>query len=181
MNTQQITLQQAAAAEFKHAQGGKFLTFCLAEEEYGIEILKVQEIIGMLPITRVPKSPRFICGVINLRGKIIPVTDLRLKFGMQTKEQTAETCIIVVKMAGIELGVMVDKVSEVLDITAAEIEDVPSFGTDVSTDYLLGIGKVEGHVKLLLNIDRILSVQEAIQIKTEAHGSADSGEMSLAG
>ena len=175
MNTQQTVTNN----ETKARQGGKFLTFCLAEEEYGIEILKVQEIIGMLPITRVPRSPRFICGVINLRGKIIPVTDLRQKFGMPTVAQTAETCIIVVAMAGIEIGVMVDKVSEVLDIAASEVEDVPSFGTEVPSDYLLGIGKVEGNVKLLLNIDRILSVQEAMQIKSETIG-AEAAEMSFA-
>lgn len=146
-------------------RGGKFLTFYLGLEEYGIEILKVQEIIGMMPITRVPRTPHFTRGVINLRGKVIPVTDLRLKFGMEEVEQTAETCIIVVRTSGLEIGVMVDKVSEVLDINEAEVEDVPSFGTEVPTDFLLGIGKVNGRVKLLLNIDRILSNQEILQMR----------------
>src|SRR5690349_9608987 len=97
-------------------RGGKFLSFFLNNEEYGIEILKVQEIIGMLPITRVPRTPPFVKGVINLRGKIIPVTDLRTRFEMEEQELTAETCTIVVQAGGIEIGVIVDKVSEVLDI-----------------------------------------------------------------
>jgi purine-binding chemotaxis protein CheW len=151
--------------ENKNKQHGKYLTFFLAAEEYGVEILKVQEIIGAMPITRVPRLPLFIRGVINLRGKIIPVTDLRLRFGMPSQETSGETCIIVVQTAGIEIGVIVDKVSEVLDISDSEIEEVPSFGTDVSTEYLLGIGKSEDRVRLLLNIDSILSSQEVVQIQ----------------
>lgn len=149
-------------------QGGKFLSFFLKEEEYGIEILKVQEIIKILPITRVPRTPEFVKGVINLRGKIIPVTDLRSKFNMEQREETSETCIIVVQTNGLEIGVIVDKVSEVLDISDAEIEDVPSFGTDVSTDYLLGIGNTNGRVRLLLDIERILTAQEVVQIQEVA-------------
>src|SRR5713226_7769151 len=136
--------------------GGKFLMFFLASEEYGIEILKVQEIIGMMNITRVPRTPHFIRGVINLRGKVIPVVDLRLKFGMESKEQTAETCIIVVQTAGIEMGIIVDKVSEVRAIAGRDIEDAPSFGAGVDTDYIFGIGKSDGRVKLLLDIDKVL-------------------------
>lgn len=144
----------------------KFLTFFLANEEYGLEILKVQEIICLLPITRVPRTPTFIRGVINLRGKVISVVDLRLKFGMEEKETTPETCIIVVQTAGMEIGIMVDKVSEVLAIAASEIEDTPSFGTTVNTDYILGIGKSQGKVKLLLDIERVLSTQELSDLRT---------------
>jgi purine-binding chemotaxis protein CheW len=144
----------------------KFLTFFLANEEYGLEILKVQEIIGLLPITRVPRTPVFIRGVINLRGKVISVVDLRLKFGMPEKEATSETCIIVVQAAGMEMGIIVDKVSEVLAIATGEIEDAPSFGTTVTTDYILGIGKAQGKVKLLLDIDKVLSKQEAAEMRS---------------
>lgn len=146
--------------------GGKFLTFFLAGEEYGIEILKVHEIIGMMPITRVPRTPHFIRGVINLRGKVIPIVELRLKFGMESVEQTSETCIIVVHVEGIEMGIVVDRVSEVLNIAGGEIEDAPSFGEDVNTDYILGIGKTQAKVKILLDIDRVLSSQDVVQLHT---------------
>jgi len=138
-------------------RGGKFLTFFLAGEEYGLEILKVQEIIGMMDITPVPRSPDHIRGVINLRGKVIPVVDLRLRFGMQAAEQTSETCIIVVQANRIQTGIVVDQVSEVLNIASEEIEDAPAFGAEVQTDYILGIGKSDGRVKLLLDIDRVLA------------------------
>lgn len=169
--TNEATAQQAKT-ETKNRHAGKFLSFFLKQEEYGIEILKVQEIIGLLPITRVPRTPEYMRGVINLRGKIIPVTELRSKFGMEEREETAETCIIVVETSGLEIGVIVDKVSEVLDISAAEIEDVPSFGTEVSTDYLLGIGNTNGRVRLLLDIDRILTVKEAAELHNVAASAA---------
>jgi len=153
--------------------GGKFLTFFLAEEEYGIEILKVHEIIGLMTITRVPRTPHYIRGVINLRGKVITVVDLRLKFGMEPCDATAETCIIVVQTQGIEIGIVVDKVSEVLDIAAKEIEDAPSFGANVNTDYILGIGKSQGRVKLLLDIDRVLSSQEVLTLRITAENATE--------
>ncbi len=155
---------RAAGCKNDDLISGKFLTFFLAGEEYGIEILKVHEIIGMMPITSVPRTPRFIRGVINLRGKVIPIVDLRLKFGMASKEQTEETCIIVVLVRGIEMGVVVDKVSEVLDIAAKDVENTPSFGADVNTDYILGIGKSQGKVKILLNIDQVLAASEVVNI-----------------
>ncbi len=148
--------------------GGKFLTFFLASEEYGLEILKVHEIIGMMPITRVPRTPHFIRGVINLRGKVIPVVDLRLKFAMESKEQTEETCVIVVQAQGVQMGIIVDKVSEVLDIGSDDIDDPPHFGAEVRTDYLLGIGKAAERVRLLLDIDRVLSTQEVIDVRSVA-------------
>ncbi|RMF93556.1 MAG: chemotaxis protein CheW [Nitrospinota bacterium] len=152
--------------------GGKFLTFFLAGEEYGIEILKVHEIIGMMPITRVPRTPPFIRGVLNLRGKVIPIIDLRLKFGMEAREQTDETCIIVVQVQGVETGIIVDKVSEVLDITDEEIEETPNFGIEVNTDYILGIGKTEDRVKILLDIDKVLSTGEVVEL----HSARTKGE-----
>jgi purine-binding chemotaxis protein CheW len=138
--------------------GGKFLTFFLAGEEYGLEILKVHEIIGLMPITTVPRTPSFIRGVINLRGKVIPIVDMRLKLEMDETEQTDETCIIVVQTQGLQVGVVVDKVSEVLDIAGENIDETPAFGTDVRSDYILGIGKSEGSIKLLLDIDKVLSM-----------------------
>jgi purine-binding chemotaxis protein CheW len=143
---------------------GKYLTFSLAGEEYGIGILKVKEIIGLMPVTSVPQAPHFVKGVINLRGKVIPVTDLRLRFGLEESEYTERTCIIVVEIQSskgrIQTGIVVDSVSEVLNIRAEEIEDTPSFGTSLETDYILGMAKVEGRVKILLDIDRILNPEE---------------------
>ena len=137
---------------------GKFLTFFLGTEEYGIDILKVHEIVGLMPITTVPRSPKFVSGVINLRGKIIPVVDIRAKFGMDPKEHTKETCIIFIQSEmGHKIGAVVDKVSEVLEIPAAEIDDVPAFGTGVNTEYIVGIGKPNGKLKLLLDIEKVLS------------------------
>ncbi|MBW2091746.1 MAG: purine-binding chemotaxis protein CheW [Deltaproteobacteria bacterium] len=145
-------------------KAGKYLTFSLADEEYGIGILKVREIIGMMPITPVPQTPDFVKGVINLRGKVIPVLDLRKKFGMKAIEHTDRTCIIVVEFNGESsstiMGSMVDSVSEVLNIKGEEIEPTPAFGTKLNTDYILGIAKIDGGVKILLDIDRVLGQQE---------------------
>ena len=163
----------ASTPSLKQQLGGKFLTFFLDEEEYGIEILKVHEIIGMMSITVVPRTPPFIRGVINLRGKVIPIIGLRLKFGMEAIEQTEETCIIVVQAQSVELGIVVDRVSEVLDIASDDIDEPPSFGADVPTDYLLGIAKTEGRVKLLLNIDRVLTTNEVVALPILAAASQE--------
>lgn len=140
---------------------GKYLTFQLAAEEYGLEILKVQEIIGIMDITRVPRMPGFIRGVINLRGKVIPVIDLRRKFGMESQEDTDKTCIIVVQIAQkdklVTTGIIVDEVSEVLDISEDQIEDAPSFGADIDTEFILAMGKVGQKVLMFLEIDKVLS------------------------
>lgn len=140
---------------------GKYLTFSLAGEEYGIGILKVKEIIGMMSITSVPQTPGFIKGVINLRGKVIPVVDLRLKFSIEATGYTERTCIIVVEIEGIKrhihIGIVVDTVSEVLNVKADDIEEAPTFGTNLRTDFILGMAKIEGSVKILLDIDKVLS------------------------
>ena len=154
------------------SRGGKFLTFFLAGEEYGLEILKVQEIIGMMDITPVPRSPDYIRGVINLRGKVIPIVDLRLRFGMEQAERTSETCIIVVEANRVQTGIVVDQVSEVLNIASGEIEDTPAFGAEVQTDYILGIGKADGRVKLLLDIDRVLAQGIPEDLIASAEGTA---------
>jgi len=151
---------------------GKYLTFTLAEEEYGIGILKIKEIIGMLPITSVPQTPDFVKGVINLRGKVIPVMDLRLRFGMMSIDYTERTCIIVVEITGqtgtILVGIVVDAVSEVLNIKGDDIEKTPTFGTKLNTDYILGMAKMEGAVKILLDIDQVLSSDELSMLSEAA-------------
>jgi purine-binding chemotaxis protein CheW len=140
---------------------GKYLTFSLSEEEYGIGILKIKEIIGMMSITTMPQTPDFVKGVINLRGKVIPVMDLRLRFGLNATEYTDRTCIIVVEIEAlgqtVQLGIVVDSVSEVLNITGEEIEETPSFGRTLNTDYIKGMAKMEGGVKILLDIDRVMN------------------------
>ncbi len=170
----------SGAAGEARLRGGKFLTFFLADEEYGIEILKVQEIIGVMSITPVPRTPKFIRGVINLRGKIIPVVDIRLKLTMPQAEQTEETCFIVVKARGLEMGIVVDKVSEVADIAGEDIQDAPSFGEEVNTDYILGIGKSQNRVRLLLDIDKVLSSQDIIALK-KAQGAGSAADDAEAG
>lgn len=139
----------------------KYLTFELAEEEYGVEVLKVREIIGMIPVTRVPRTPDFIKGVINLRGKVVPVVDLRSRFELPTKDYTDRTCIIVVEVRGnsgtVLMGIVVDSVSEVLSIAEKDVEPTPSFGVQVDTAFILGMAKLKGKVKTLLDINRVLT------------------------
>jgi len=159
-----MTTAPTAAPEVRDAvQGGKFLTFLLAGEEYGLEILKVHEIMAMLPVTRVPRTPEFVRGVINLRGKVIPIIDLRRKFGMPSDAN--ETCIIVVQVRAISIGIAVDQVNEVANIATADIDPPPSFGTDVDTAFLLGMAKADGRVRLLLDIERVLTTSELDQLE----------------
>jgi len=146
--------------------GGKYLTFVLLEEEYGLEILKVREIIGMMDITAVPRTPDFVRGVVNLRGKVIPVIDLRSKFGMQTAEATDETCIIVVDVGNVEMGIIVDKVSEVLNVPSEDIEPPPQFGVSVDTDFILGMGKTNNRVTILLDISKVLTGEDMATLTT---------------
>ena len=143
---------------------GKYLTFALGPEEYGLEILKVREIIGYMDITAVPQTPSYVKGVINLRGQVIPVVDLRAKFGMQTTDVTDQTCIIVVETTqndrNFSTGIVVDHVQEVLDIAGEDIEEAPQFGSSINTDFILGMGKVGDNVKILLDIDRVLGTSD---------------------
>ncbi|NVM22501.1 MAG: purine-binding chemotaxis protein CheW [Desulfobacterales bacterium] len=156
------TMDQAVKAVAR--MEGKYLTFAMAGEEYGIGILKVKEIIGMMPVTTIPRTPDFVKGVINLRGKVIPVLDLRLKFGIHELEYTERTCIIVVesgpKAGDVLIGIVVDAVSEVINIKADDIEETPTFGTKLNTDYILGMAKMGGGVKILLDIEKVLTAQE---------------------
>ena len=154
------TVQGEASGGLKDL-AGKYLTFALAHEEYGIGILKVREIIGLMEITAVPQTPAFVKGVINLRGRVIPVLELRTKFGMETQEYNDRTCIIVVEVSGndgtIQVGMLVDSVSEVLNIVEDELEASPSFGsTHMDTDCILGMGKIKGEVKILLDVNQVV-------------------------
>ena len=157
----EAVMESERQVQSNDCRAGKYLTFVLGSEEYGLEILKVREIIGYIDVTAVPQTPGYVKGVINLRGQVIPVIDLRCKFNMEAAEQTEETCIIVVEIAqndhDISTGIIVDKVQEVLDVAGENIEDSPEFGSDVDTDFILGMGKIGESVKMLLAIDKILS------------------------
>ena len=172
MSSTTLTRNEPAAQQ-ADARAGKYLTFQLAQEEFGIRVLKVREIMGLQEITAVPQTPSHVKGVINLRGKVVPVIDLRLKFGLSAAEYTQRTCIIVTQIQGesgfVLMGIIVDGVSEVLNLTAAEIEDTPDFGEAVAGNYLLGMAKVKGKVKILLDIDRVLSTQDLHNLNAILH------------
>jgi purine-binding chemotaxis protein CheW len=157
----EVLTQTEQSIRTNQSKEGKYLTFALAREEYGLEILKVREIIGYMNITAIPQTPSYVKGVINLRGQVIPVIDLRAKFGMATMDVTEETCIIVVEITQkgrkFNTGIVVDHVQEVLDIAGSNIEESPQFGSSVNTDFILGMGKVGESVKILLDIDKVLS------------------------
>ncbi len=151
---------------------GKFLTFQIAAELFGIEILKVREIIKLMTITKVPQTPQYILGIVNLRGKVIPVVDLRAKFGLPVVNATEETCIVVVDFKEIQIGMMVDSVTEVLNIDPNNIEPPLNWGNGFDSSFLTGIGKMKEHVILLLDIDRVLSNKEDIDIITSTSSIA---------
>ena len=147
----------------------KLLIFALGAEGYGVSILKVKEIIGMLDITPVPRTPDFIKGVINLRGKIIPIMDLRMKFGMDQKEYDERTCIIVIEVNihGTQklLGVVVDMVSEVVTISQEQIEPPPEYGsTGLDNNFILGIGKIKDRVVIILDIEDVFMCEEVLKM-----------------
>lgn len=154
------TENASAAGSLGQVLAGKYLTFALGREEYGLAILKVQEIIQMQGVTRIPRIPDYVRGVINLRGKVIPVIELRKKFGLEATTDTEKTCIIVVQVNGganlVTMGLIIDEVKEVLDISADNIEDTPNFGLSINTEFIKGIGKIGDRVKMLLDIDCVL-------------------------
>ncbi|HML18497.1 MAG TPA: chemotaxis protein CheW [Bryobacteraceae bacterium] len=159
-----VLTAEAAVAMKTDPRAGKYLTFGLGKEEFAIQVLRVREIMGVQEITAVPQTPDYVKGVINLRGKVIPVVDLRLKFGMPELEYTQRTCIVVVQIeqegSKMLTGVVVDEVSEVVTLQGADIEDTPDFGRGVATPYLLGMAKVKGRVKILLDINMVMTTQE---------------------
>jgi len=169
---------QALASLAENA--GMYLTFELGGEVYGVEILKVQEIIGMMNVTRVPRTPAFVRGEVNLRGKVIPVVDLRLKFGLEEKEDTEKTCIIVVQLeeAGqnTTMGIIVDEVSEVIDVNADQIEPPPDFGVSVKTDFILGMGKIGEQVLMMLDISKVLAREEVAELSSMESTDSDTQE-----
>lgn len=157
------TTQSSTEGRGLAAVAGKYLTFGLGREEYGLPVLKVREIIKLMDITAVPQAPPHVKGVINLRGKVIPVVDLRLKFRIPAQDYTERTSIVVVEVVGTQghilMGIIVDTVFEVLNITADEIESPPDFGEQVETDYMRGVAKVKGAIKILLDLDRVFAVE----------------------
>jgi purine-binding chemotaxis protein CheW len=149
---------------------GKHLTFSLGDEHYGLGIMRVQEIIGLTPVTKVPRLPDHVAGVIDLRGRVIPVIDLRQAFGMEKAEATQRTCVIVVRVQrdvgdGTVTGLIVDEVSDVADLTADQIEAVPGFGAGVDTSFLTGVGRIDDRVVMLLDIDRLLSAEQITELE----------------
>lgn len=148
-----------------HDRGGKYVTFFLGTEEYGLPILAVREIIGMVEITPIPQTPTFVRGVVNLRGNVIPIIDLRRKFSMESGEESRENCIIVVRAHGADTGVVVDRMSEVAHVENSEIQEPPPVGAEVNTDIILGIDKSGGKVRLLLDIERIITSHELLNLQ----------------
>ena len=159
---------------------GKYLTFALAHQEYGLEITKVKEIIGVMEVTTVPQTPDYVAGVINLRGKIIPVINLRLKFGLEFLKYTERTCIIVAEINGksgsLPMGMVVDSVSEVLNIKKEEMEQTPNFGVKLDTEYIMGMAKTRGKVIILLDINRVLNVEGLLLMEGLRSGEEESPE-----
>lgn len=172
-----MTEDTHAAQETMADLSGKYITFSLDGEEYGIPILNVREIIGMLKITPVPRMPEFVRGVINLRGKVIPVIDLRMRFGLEFRESDARTPIIVGEVVSddstMQIGVVVDSVSEVIQVTQANVEETPSFGVDVNTKFILGIAKVDDGIKTLLDLDKVLTGEDLAILKANAKPRGD--------
>lgn len=162
------------------AVAGQFLTFRLAEEVYGVDIRKVREVLEYTSITAVPKTPGFMKGVINLRGGVVPVVDLRLKFGMDEKEKTVNTCIIIVDVKTddeeILLGAIADSVSEVVNLSGDEMEDTPSIGMSLRVDFIRCMGKIHGEFCMILDIDQIFSAEEMAVIKNGSENAE--GEVS---
>lgn len=158
----------AAAAPTGAREIGTCLVFGLGSTEYAVEAARVREIVALLPITRVPQLPEAIRGIINLRGKALPVVDLRLRFGLDAVDHPRRTCIIVLQAAGAEFGVVVDSAVELASFPAGSIEDVPDFGAAVDTEYLLGLARQGERVRLLLDVDRALSRHEQAALATAA-------------
>jgi purine-binding chemotaxis protein CheW len=157
-----------AVATKNAVEEGKFLTFVLSKEEYGVEILKVREIMGIMEITPVPQTSDYMKGVINLRGRVIPIIDLRLKFAMPEVEHTKETCIIVAEVGATQVGAIVDSVSEVTDIKGEDIEDAPNFGQEIDTNFIMGLGKVKDKIIILLDIEKVLTAEDLEIVKQAA-------------
>lgn len=168
-----VTARAGSAGTITVAEAGKYLTFSLADEHYGLDIVRVQEIVGLIPVTRVPRLPAFVAGVINLRGRVIPVVDLRLSFGMPASDMGERTCIVIVSIehpdgSSVTRGAIVDEVSDVVRFSADEVEPTPEFGTSVDTSFIKGVGRLGERVVLLLDIDRALTTGELEELDKAA-------------
>lgn len=173
-DTRQQSTEDATvfSEENEDTQKDKFLTFHIAKEDYGIEIRHVTEIIGIQRITQIPSMPVFIKGVINLRGKVIPVMDIRSRFGLEEREYDDRTCIIVVNINNTSVGLVVDTVNEVADIPENDIEPAPNIQKDRNSDFIHGLGKVGNDVKILLNVNELLFDEELESIESEAQSQS---------
>lgn len=165
---------QVVQSTTKSAKSGKYITFTLANEDYGLYILSVKEIIGMMKVTKVPKTPDFVRGVINLRGKIHPVIDLRKRFNLEMKDDDERTPIIIVEVrqgSSVQfIGIVVDSVSEVINVEKGDIEKSPAFGQSMDTSFILGLAKINNRVVTLLDIDQILSNEHLVVVSELAEG-----------
>jgi purine-binding chemotaxis protein CheW len=169
----EATLQGNPADAAQVLKGGKFLTFYLGEEEYALEILKVQEIIGLMSITPVPKTPESVLGIINLRGKIIPVLDLRRKFEMVSVDHDDLTCIVVMQVSEILVGILVDRVNEVSDLDESHLQGMPEINSGPMSECLLGVGKIDDRVLMLLNIEQVLDREALMKVAQKAEANTD--------
>ena len=159
----------AASTATNDQATGKYLIFALEGEEYGLGILTVREIVSLLPLTPVPQTPSYVKGVMNLRGKVIPVIDLRVKFGLAEAASDRQTAIIVVQIGDAQAGILVDHVLEVADVPAESIEDVPDFGGGLDVRFVDGLGKLDGRVLILLNIEKVLNAEGLAAIHAAAN------------
>jgi purine-binding chemotaxis protein CheW len=163
-------------------RAGKYLTFELSNEVYGLPVLRVREVIGKQGVAKIPHAPEYVKGVINLRGKVIPIIDLRMKFGLKQVEQTDRTCIIVVQLnvrkSTVLAGAVVDRVSEVVTVAAADIDDTPDFGDGTNLPYVLGIAKTKDGVRILVDPDVLFEVAQLMQMQaaTQSRGDRVGGE-----
>ncbi|BDU72218.1 chemotaxis protein CheW [Mesoterricola silvestris] len=166
--TQPMTVNRRASAPVHGQASRQYLAFVLDGETYAMEIRSIKEVIQYGALTRVPMMPAFIRGVINLRGAVVPVLDLAVRFGRGAREPSRRTCVVVLEVdhpgGALALGFLVDQVRAVLDIAAADIEPPPAFGGSLRSDFLEGIGKVDGEFMILLDVDRVLSVEELSEI-----------------
>jgi len=158
-------------SQFFEESSGKLLSVQIGKQEYGIPILDAREVVGMIPIDAVPQTPQFMKGVINLRGTIIPVINLRGKFGMPEKEATKESCIIVVETEGKLMGIIVDCLCGVISLEAAQLEEKVDWGNNIKTDFIAGVAKLEGRVIMLLDIQKVLGNEELVQSYSTTNGT----------
>jgi purine-binding chemotaxis protein CheW len=162
MSELETVSNSADLIEQKEDASEQYLTFLLGDEEYGVEILRVQEIKGWDSVTRIPNSPHYLCGVLNLRGTIVPVVDLRLRFGMPALAYTPTTVVVVLKVDGITqrtVGIVVDGVSDAHNVLPEDIKPAPDFGKSINTDFITGLVSIEENMMMILNIDSLLSIE----------------------